>query len=134
MNQITWMNLYSIDNKAWRLHDKTIHLLFFVLLILNEQRYQTLNDNKKDDIDVDHKDTWKSITTTFLTLFHHPSLHQVLSAFSLFPLFSFQIFENWKQACFTNSHTFTHRPHTYYVVIYLQILDRTQMIRFITKA
>ena len=41
------MNLYSIDNKAWRLHDKTIHLLFFVLLILNEQRYQTLNDNKK---------------------------------------------------------------------------------------
>ena len=59
MNQITWMDLFCIDNKAWRLHDKTIHLLFFVLLILNEQRYQTLNDNKKDDIDVDHKDTWK---------------------------------------------------------------------------
>ena len=104
---------------------------FFVILISSVQRFQTLNENKSDDDDIDHKDTWKSVTT-FLTLFHHRlsimfSLHFLYSPFSP----SKYLKTKYKHALQTHAHIYAQATHTYYVVIYLQILDRTQMIRFI---
>ena len=119
------------DNEAWRLHDKT-NCIFFVILISNEQRYQTLNDNKKRRRRRPQGHVKKVLRRSY---FISPSVSPS-SSLCIFFIPPFLLPNIWKlnTSMLYKSHTFTHRPHTHNIVIYLQILDRTQMIRFITKA
>ena len=130
-----WIKIWVVlirNNEACRLHDKTLRSSFFVLFW-----YKMYNDFKLPM-------TIKATTTTSTTRTREKVLRRSLLYFTIRLSIKFSLHflyspfspskylkTKHKYALQTHAHIYAQATHTYNVVIYLQILDRTQMIRFI---